>query len=69
MMATINKLRPKQNDRFADDSFKCISLNDESMCFIRMSLKYAYIVQLVINQHWFRQKLGAEETLFESLMN
>ena len=37
----INTLRPRQNGRrFADDTFKCIFLNENVRIFIEISLKF-----------------------------
>ena len=38
---TLNSLRPRQNGRrFADDSFKCIFLNENVLILIKISLNF-----------------------------
>ena len=40
-MALVNTLRPRQSRRqFADDIFKCISLNENVLIFIKILLKF-----------------------------
>ena len=52
----VNTLRPRQNGcHFADDTFKCIFLNEKKLEF-RCKFHWSLFlrVQLTIFQHWFR---------------
>ena len=50
-----NTLRLRQNGRhFADDTFKCIFMNENVWITINISLKFFLNVELTIFQHWFR---------------
>ena len=52
---TLNTLRPKQNHwHFADDTFKCVFLNENIRTSINISLKFVPGVQLTIFHHWRR---------------
>ena len=44
----------------ADDIFKCIFMNKNYRIPNKIALKFFPWVQLTMNQHWFRQWLGAE---------
>ena len=55
----LNTLRSRQNGRrFADDTFKCIFLNENEFR-LRFHWTLFLRVQLTIIQHWFRKWLGA----------
>ena len=51
----IKTLRPRQNGRhFADDVFKCISLNEYIWISIKFHWRLFPMIQLTKCQHWFR---------------
>ena len=51
----LNTLRPRQNGcHFADDSFKCIFLNENVWIPIKISLKFVPKGPINNIQHWFR---------------
>ena len=56
----VNTLRPRQHGRhFADDTFKCIFLNENVWMPIKFHWNLFLRVQLTIFHHWFRYWLGA----------
>ena len=56
-----NSSAPGQNGhRFADDSFRCIFVNEKFCILIEISLKFVPKGPIDNNPHWFRWLLGAE---------
>ena len=56
-----NTLRSRQIGRyFAEDIFKYILFNENLRILTQIPLKCFQRGQLTINQHWFRERFGAE---------
>ena len=60
----INTLRPRQDCQHSpNDILKCVFLNDNYEFQLRCHWSLFLKVQLTIFQHWFRQWLGADQTI------
>ena len=68
----VNKLRPKQNGRqFADDTFKCISLNENVRISIKISLNvvpYGPINNILALVHIMAWRRSGDKPLSETML-